>query len=308
MRIASLLSAATEIVCQLGLADQLVGISHECDYPSDVLDRPRLTRSLIDDTQSSAAIDEQVRTKLQRGEPLYEIDAERLVALQPDIIITQAQCEVCAISEKDLQAVVANHDALSTATTVTLDPRGLADVFRDINRVGAACDCTAKADDLVSTLQARLQVLTAGEDSAAVSSRPRVLCIEWTDPLMAAANWMPEIVAAAGGINLLSTPGSHSGVIEWDAACSADPDVILVMPCGFNLERAAASVADLSHRPGWVQLKAVQRQQVFACDGNALFNRSGPRLVDTAELIAGLIHPRHQDLRERHAAYWRLVV
>jgi len=308
MRIASLLSAATEIVCQLGLADQLVGISHECDYPPEVLDRPRLTRSLIDDTQSSAAIDEQVRTKLQRGEPLYEIDAERLVALQSDIIITQAQCEVCAISEKDLQAVIARHDALSNVTTVTLDPRSLADVFRDIIRVGAACDCVDGADKLVKSLQARLQALTTADDSDAASSQPRVLCIEWTDPLMAAANWMPEIVAAAGGINLLTKPGSHSGVIEWDAVSGTDPDVILVAPCGFGLERAATSVSELSRRPDWAKLRAVQRQQVFACDGNALFNRSGPRLVDTAELIAGLIHPRHQILRERYSAYWRVAV
>jgi len=308
MRIASLLSAATEIAYQLGLADQLVGISHECDYPPDVLDRPRLTRSLIDDTQSSAAIDEQVRSKLQRGEPLYEIDAEKLVAIEPDVIITQAQCEVCAISEKDLRAVVDAHDALNDAKMVTLDPRSLADVFRDIKRVGTACDCIDAADSLVAKLKSRLQALTATEDASDALPPPRVVCIEWTEPLMAAANWMPEIVEAAGGINCITKPGSHSGVIEWEALRDADPNVILVAPCGFDLERAATTISDLSKHPGWSELTAVRKQQVFACDGNALFNRSGPRLIDTAELIAGLIHARHTELRDRYEAFWRAVV
>ncbi len=308
MRIASLLSAATEIVCQLGLADRLVGISHECDYPPDVLDRPRLTRSLIDDTQSSAAIDEQVRSKLQRGEPLYDIDDDTLVAVKPDAIITQAQCEVCAISEKDLRAVVETHDALSSATIITLDPRSLADVFRDIERVGTACGCADRAESLVTNSKERLRALTATDDTGTEQPQPRVVCIEWTEPLMAAANWMPEIVEAAGGINCITKPGSHSGVIEWDVLREADPNVILVAPCGFDLERAATTISDLSKHPGWSELTAVRKQQVFACDGNALFNRSGPRLIDTAELIAGLIHSRHTELRDRYEAFWRAVV
>lgn len=294
-RIASLLAGGTEIVCGLGLADRLVAISHECDFPVDVLDRPRVTRARIDDRAPSGDIDRQVRDAMADGLPLYEIDADRLAALRPDLVVTQSQCEVCAIDEKDVRAVLASNDAFSDTTLVSLNPTTLDAIFADIIAVGRAADCTAAADEYVVKLRRRVDSVREATRDVADDDRPRVACIEWIDPVMVAANWMPNLIELAGARCDLTRAGDRSAYTSWPDVLADDPDVIIVMPCGFDLSRAIEESATLRCMPGWADLAAVRTGRVFAVDGNAYFNRSGPRIVDSLEILATLIHPDRFD-------------
>lgn len=285
MRIVSLLASATEIVSGLGLEDRLVGRSHECDHPESIKRLPVCTSPKFAVTGSSADIDRRVKESLQSDTSVYAVDAALLDELRPDVIVTQAQCEVCAVSLRDVESAVTR--MRTRPRVVSLNPNSLADVWADIRAVAAGCGVPQRGDALVVSLQERMRAIA---DQTAGLSRPTVACIEWIDPLMAAGNCVPELVELAGGINLFGEPGKHSPWMTWDDLARRDPDVIVVMPCGFDLERTKAELPSLTTRPGWSDLKAVRTGRVWAADGNAYFNRPGPRLVEALEMLAGAFH------------------
>jgi len=304
-RIASLLASGTEIVCGLGLESQLVAISHECDYPASVLDRPRVTFAHIDDSASSATIDAQVRERLAAGLPLYEIDVEKLSELRPDVIITQAHCDVCAVDVEDVDRARCDSPILQSAKLVALNPCTLQDVYADIRQVAQAVG-EPDHESYCRDLQARIAALRNVTDRLSADGRPRTVCIEWVEPLMVAANWMPELIDVAGGRCPLTRAGARSGVTDWQDVIDFDPECIVVMPCGFDLARSVNETELLRSKPGWSKIPAVRTGRVFAVDGNAYFNRSGPRLVDSAEILSGLLHP-HQfnTFRDQYKNSWR---
>jgi iron complex transport system substrate-binding protein len=285
MRIVSLLPSATEIVCALGARDELVGVSHECDFPEDVRTLPAVTRAKIRVDGTSDTIDAEVRDLVRRGLSVYEIDVERLRSLAPDVIVTQDQCDVCAVSYAEVER--AAREALdSTATIVSLRPQVLADVWADVRRVGAALGRDDTAAALVDDAHARLATL-----AVAPRARPVVACIEWIEPLMLAGNWMPELVELAGGSYPFASAGAASGVTSWQELVAAGPDLLVVMPCGFGLAQTRRELPRLTARPEWRDLRAVRAGRVFVADGNAYFNRPGPRLVESAAILAALIDP-----------------
>lgn len=288
-RIVSLISAGTEMVAALGLEQFLVGVSHECDWPPSVRALPKLTSAKLDSTATSAVIDAQVKTLLAAGDSLYDIDDTLLATLRPTHIVTQAQCEVCAISERDLRAVIAAEPSLAETRVITLLPNSWADVERDLLRLAAALEASPQGERLVEAWQARINAVRANSEQ--LTRRPRVALIEWTAPIMLAGNWLPELLAWTGGDCPLTTAGSHSPYVEWPAIVEFDPEIIVVAPCGYDLQRAHQSMSDLIALPNWEQVTAVREKQVWLADGNALFNRSGPRLIETLELLAYVIQP-----------------
>ena len=289
-RIVSLLASATEIVAALGLTDRLVAISHECDYPPDISNLPSCTAPKIDVSGSSGEIDRCVKEVVELGLSVYRVDSDKLRDLSPDLIVTQSQCDVCAVSERDLEVAVAAWTD-SRPEIVSLRPDSLVDVWRDISNVARAAGVDAAGAELIADLQARMQHVC--DRAATLESRPRVACIEWIDPLMAAGNWMPELVEMAGGINLFGEAGKHSPWMTWDVLAAADPDVVLILPCGFDIARSRAEMAFLTQIGGWADLKAVREGQVYVTDGNQYFNRPGPRLAESLEILAEILHPEH---------------
>lgn len=290
-RIASLLSSSTEILYGLGAGNDVVAVSHECDFPAEVIGKPRATFTNIAVGAPGADIDAQVKQLLAEGRPLYEIDRELLGRLQPDLIVTQAQCDVCAVRYDDVVATVASMPELRGTPIVALNPQGLDDIFDDVTRVGAAIGRVAEAAAYRGSLEARIAAVRNRTASLPAGGRRRTACVEWIEPLMIAGNWTPELVDIAGGVQTLAVAGRHSTYTPWDEVRTFDPEVIIVMPCGFDLPRTVVEAARLPELPGWSQLAAVRAGRVFAVDGNALFNRSGPRIVDSLELLASLIHP-----------------
>lgn len=288
MRIASLLPSATEIVCALGLSDDLVGVSHECDYPEAIVGRTVLTEPKIDPRGTSGEIDAAVRNLVRDGLSVYRIREDELRAARPDLIVTQEQCEVCAVSFADVQRATAQLLGESTAI-VSLKPNLLNDVIEDVGRVAAAAGRAEAGAALMTHMRERLDALR--ERAQFVHSRPRVACIEWIDPLMVAGNWVPELVALAGGTYDFVAAGEHSKTITWDELNAARPDVVILMPCGFKLEQTRRELASLSARAEWQALPAVRDRRAYSVDGNAYLNRPGPRIVESAELLAGLIQP-----------------
>ena len=287
-RIVSLLPGATEIVCALGLESKLVGRSHECDFPEEVERLPIVSKPRLDPSASAEDIDKSVRALVEQGLSVFEVDAELLRSLKPDAIVTQVQCDVCAVSEGDVLAAVSDWVS-GTPKVVSTSASSLQAVFDDITTVGQALGTEAIAGEVVARLKHRLDELRALTDAA--DSRPSVVSIEWTEPLMTSGNWMPELIDIAGGKSLLAERDAHSPWIRWDEVREADPDVLVLSPCGFDLERAAASVADLQTAPGWNELKAVRNSQVYAVDGHQFFHRPGPRLVESTEILAAILQP-----------------
>ncbi len=288
-RIVSLIASATEIVHALGFGADLVGRSHECDYPPEVLSLPVCTEPKFDVSGSSAEIDRRVKETLQDAVSVYRVHTPVLEALQPDVIITQSQCEVCAVSLRDVEEAVCQMVS-SRPQVVALEPNSLADVWEDIRRVAQALGAPERGEALVDRLQARMEAIA--RQAQALAERPRVACIEWIDPLMAAGNWVPELVEMAGGQNLFGQAGQHSPWMTWDDLMAADPDVIVFMPCGFDIARTLEELPVLTQRHGWRRLQAVRNGRVYATDGNAYFNRPGPRLMESLEILAELLHPR----------------
>lgn len=287
-RIVSLLPSATEIVCALGFQDQLVGRSHECDFPSAVTGLPALTSPKFNPEGTSAEVDQRVKTILSEALAVYRVDADRLRELKPDFIVTQSQCDVCAVSMRDVEDAVAQWTG-AQPKIVSLAPYTLTDVFADMERVGVALGAAGHAAEVVGQLRARMRTIEERAKSAA--SLPRVACIEWIDPMMAAGNWMPELIAMAGGVNLFGKAGEHSPWMKFEEIAAADPDVILIAPCGFTMDRTAAELPILTGRPEWAGLKAVRERKVFLGEGNQYFNRPGPRLLESLEILAEILHP-----------------
>jgi iron complex transport system substrate-binding protein len=291
LRIASLLSSATEMLCGLGLQQSLVAISHECDYPASILSLPRATHTRIDPTQSSQQIDDCVRAALAAGEPLYDVDAGLLDRLQPDLIVTQAQCDVCAVRLADVEAVVASMPRARQPRIVSLNPASLNDVLREIELLGEAAGASRAAHDYLASLRARIERVRSTTAGIVGANRPRrVALIEWIEPLMLSGNWLPELVQLAGGEHALTTAGEHSPHVAWADVVRYDPEVVIVAPCGFSLERTLEELPLLAELPGWQNVSASRTRQVYALDGNAYLNRSGPRLVDSLEILAHLIY------------------
>lgn len=295
-RIVSLLPSATEIVAALDAADALVGRSHECDFPGAVARLPACTalkRPLLGD---SAAIHHDITDLIEQALGIYRVDAEILRALQPDVIITQSQCDVCAVSENDLRGALA--EWLGTAPhVISLTPATIAEVGGSFRAIAAAIGRAAEGDALADRMANRIAVLAAR--TASVPERPRVATIEWIEPLMTAGNWVPELVAAAGGENLFGVAGAHSPWLSWDELVASAPDVIVAMPCGFDLARTQAEMRALAGRDGWQTLRAVRGGRVAVVDGNRYFNRPGPRLADSAEILAEILHPATCDFGHR---------
>ncbi len=295
MRIVSLLASATEMIAELGCLDQMVGRSHECDYPHAILSLPVVSTTQIDVNTSSGQIDAQIKQLAQSKDEvqgnalkalsIYALDVDLLQQLRPDVIFTQTQCEVCAVSERDVMQAVQQLTGLQPRI-VALTPYRLSDVWEDVQRVGAALGRQDQAQALVQRYQQRLERLSA---LAAGKHRPRVTVLEWLDPLMAAGNWTPELIAYAGGESVFGEIGQHSPWLTWEELQGADPDVLVLSPCGFTLERTLQDLPLLQQHPAWQSLRAVQQGRVYAIDGNSYLNRSGPRLVESAELLARVL-------------------
>ncbi len=287
-RIATLLPSATEIVCALGFEDRLVGRSHECDFPRSVARVPALTEAKFNPEGSSAEIDERVKKIVGEALSVYRVDAARLRELRPDVIVTQSQCEVCAVSAREVEAAVAEWLG-ARPTIVSLAPYSLDDIFTDMQRVADALDAGARGTELVERLRARL--FRIADKARGASERPRIATIEWIEPLMAAGNWMPTLVEMAGGENLFGIAGEHSPWMKFDELAAKDPDAILISPCGFSMDRAAQDLPALTNRAEWQGLKAVRERRVFMADGNQYFNRPGPRIAESLEILAEIAHP-----------------
>jgi iron complex transport system substrate-binding protein len=285
VNVVTLLPSATEIVCALGHERSLVGRSHECDFPPSVKRLPALTEARVPVDAPSIEIDRAVKALLSQALSIYRVDAERLAELQPDLVVTQSQCDVCAVSESDVVAALAQISG-TQPRIVSLAPQRLDDLWGDLRRVGEALGAAVEAESLVARLRARVDELS---QRALPGPKPRVACLEWLDPLMGAGNWVPELVALAGGENLFGEVGKHSDWLTWEALCAADPEVVFIMPCGFDLPRTRAELAPLLDQPGWSQLSAVRARRVFLVDGNQYFNRPGPRLVDSLDILVAAL-------------------
>jgi len=275
-------------VCALGLEDQVVGRSHECDFPPSVKGLPVCTRPNFATDGTSHEIDQRVKATLQEALSVYRVDTDLLRELRPSHIITQAQCEVCAVSLKEVEQAVCNLTDTNPAI-VSLQPNSLADVWADIHRVAQALGVPERGHQLIRKLQNQMACIS--EKTQTVRMRPRVACIEWIDPLMAAGNWMPELVEMAGGMNLFGEAGMHSPWMTWEDIQKSDPDVILILPCGFDIQRTRQERRILTQKPGWSDLKAVRGRRVYVTDGNQYFNRPGPRLADSLEILGEILHP-----------------
>lgn len=299
MRIVSLLASGTELVCALGAGDRLVGRSHECDTPAWVKRLPACSSPTFDVTGTSREIDALVRERLRAGEPLYRVDDALLLELAPDVLITQTHCEVCAVSPKDVDR--GQPRALCREQVVALRAgtlQGVLDGFCEVARVLGVAEAGAR---LVAGQRERMKAVA---DRVRQLEPVGVACLEWIDPVFNMGNWGPELVACAGGRSLLGVAGQHSTALPWERVLDEDPQVLLVAPCGFGIERTLGEMRFLTERPGWRDLRAVRSGRVFVADGNLYFNRSGPSLVDSIEILAEILHPEEFAPRRRNDA-WR---
>ena len=302
LRILPLISSATEIVHALGLGSYQVGRSHECDYPPEVLDLPVCTKPAFSVSGSSAEIDQLVKDRLASAASIYEVDSDLIRQLNPTHIITQTQCKVCAVSLEDVDRALQEEIGIE-ACIVPLEPYALSDLWADIRRVANACGQDGAGEQLVSSLEARIEEIRAKAHTS--RKRPCVAALEWLDPLMAAGNWIPELIELAAGRNLFGVAGEHSPWMTWEQLVASDPDVIIALPCGFDLARTEAEIDCLVQRPSWSQLKAVHDREVYVCDGNQYMNRPGPRLVDSLQIFAEILHPKLFAPAFEHAGWKR---
>lgn len=292
MRIVSLLPSATEMICQLGLREQLVGVTHECDYPPFVVDLPKVTRTLIPENSTSSEIDALVREQLKTQKALYSLDVSTLERLRPDLIVSQTLCEVCAVGESEVAAAVG---ALSTKPRIlNLTPTRLSDVFDSIRLIGEATGRTDVAADVVESLESR--VARVMQRTEGILQRKRVVLLEWIDPPFSSGHWTPELIRMAGGIEGVGREGHPSRTMNWEEVTKCDPDVIVVACCGFTVERTLIEVPLLRKISAFRELRCVRDENVFVIDGHAYFNRPGPRLVESLELLAHLLHPETHPL------------
>jgi iron complex transport system substrate-binding protein len=288
-KIVSLLPSATEIVCALGLEKNLVGRSHECDFPASIRHLPICSEANFPDNLSSLAIDFKVKEILADALSVYTVNREQIKQLTPDFVITQAQCEVCAVSLKDVEEALENY-LDKEARIISLQPNSLGDIFNDITSVAIALDVPDAGNTLLEDLNERVDIIR--HKLKFIENKPTVACIEWLEPLMLSGNWLPGLVSIAGGTSVLTEQGKHSPYVEWDDIRLQDPEVVIVMPCGFPVERTLKEIDILLQLPGFSELKAVKNNRVYIADGNQYFNRPGPRIVDSIEILAEIIHPK----------------
>jgi iron complex transport system substrate-binding protein len=288
LRIVSLLPAATEMAFSLGLGDQVVGVSHECDFPAEARTKPIVVRpALALEKLSVSEIDRAVSEQLQCGESLYQIDEKLLRELKPDLILTQNLCQVCAPSRNELADALKSFS--SAPEVLCMTPHTMEGINENIRALGQATGDLKKAEALIRSGRERLrEVATRVQDA---SRRPRVFCLEWADPLYCAGHWVPEMVELAGGVDRLARTGADSVRLEWEAVLKWAPEVLILSPCGFSLEAALEQIPCLESRPGWSELPAIREDRVYAVDANSYFARPGPRIIDGTELLAHLIHP-----------------
>jgi iron complex transport system substrate-binding protein len=282
MRIASLVPSATEMLFALGLGDSVVAVTHECDYPDAATELPHLTRSAIPEGLTAAEIDREVRELTERGEAIYELDADELRDLEPDLIVTQAVCEVCAVSFEDVTKVAA--DMEPQPEVLSLDPTTLGEVIADVRRLAVAARVPRAGEELIASLGERLDAVA--DAVADVEDRPHVLALEWLDPPYVGGHWVPQMIEHAGGIDVIGFAGEKSRVVDWEEILSAEPGVVVAMPCGYDADRAAAEAYEYAER-----LASLSADRVVAVDAAAYFSRPGPRLVDGIELLAHVLHP-----------------
>ena len=304
-RIASLLPSATEIVCAVGARAGLVGVSHECDYPAGVEELPALTRVRKELPTASGAIDRSVRAILADAVAVYEVLVERLDEAAPEVVVTQDLCDVCAVSLDDVQAALRELGG-KDATVVSLKPTRLAEVWEDVRRVGTAVGRAREGEEVAQALAARCAEV--GARATRLEERPAVLTVEWLDPVMVGGTWMPELVELAGGRALVTEAGQHAPTLGPEELRALSPDVVLVKPCGFGLERTEDELDLLREKLPWDAWPATQAGRVFVADGNAFFNRPGPRLAESLEILAACVHPgEFADFARRHAQHVRRV-
>jgi len=287
-RIVSFLPSATEMACALGLGDQLLGVTHECDYPPEVRDKPIVVRSVLPvERMTQREIDAAVSERLRQGLSLYEVDEGRMRAIDPDLILTQDLCQVCAPSGNEVSRLL---NALPGKPQVLyLTPKSIEQIFDNVRELAEATGRVEKAEQLLAASRAKLDAIAA--TARRLAHRPRVFCMEWIDPVYCSGHWVPEMVEIAGGTDELGRMGSDSVRIPWDAVREWAPEILVIMPCGFNLGQAAAQVPQMFAYPGWSDLPAVQTNRVYAVDANSYFARPGPRVVEGTELLAYLFHP-----------------
>ena len=286
MRVCTLLPSATEVAFALGLGESVAAVSHECDFPPEARQRPVVVRGRIDsDNSTSREIDEAVRRHMGRGEGLYSLDLELLQRINPDVILTQGLCDVCAVGYDDVLAAAGT--LRPPARVLSLSPNSLGDVLRDIRRVGNATGTAARAETLARSLEERVE--RVAETAREREPRPRVACLEWLDPLYSAGHWVPEMVELAGGEDVLAVKHKPSARVSLEDVAAAAPEVLVLMPCGFDRERTLMEWEPLKDLPAWREIPAVAGGRVFAVDGAKYFNRPGPRLVDGLEILAGFI-------------------
>ncbi len=303
VRIVSLIPGGTEILAALGLVNAIVGRSHECDYPPEILNLPICTKARLNSNASSSQIHDDVNNLLQSALSIYEIKTDVLEQLQPTHILTQDQCDVCAVSLHEVEKAVATLID-SKPQIISLQPNILKDIWTDIERVGNTFDVDSVK--ILENLEARVKICQQRLQGISLDELPTVACIEWTDPLMVAANWIPELVNLAGGQSLFCVTGQPSPILSWETLLTTNPDVIVFMPCGFDLNRTRQEANLLTQGSKWEKLHATQTGRVYITDGNSYFNRPGPRLVDSLEILAEILHPEIFQYGYKGTAWERL--
>jgi iron complex transport system substrate-binding protein len=307
MRIVSLLPAATEILYAVGAGDSVVGVTHECDFPAEAAAKPALIRPRVDAAAHPAEVDRQVRELVGRRENIYALDADLLLRLEPDLIVTQDLCHVCALSPDDLAATLARFPAGRQPKVLSFTPRNLTEIWEGIRQIGEAADREPEGQALAEWLA--LEVDTVRQAVAETASQPRVLCLEWFDPPYVAGHWVPEMVRLAGGADILGQEGMPSFSVQWQDAIAAKPDIVILMSCGYSLERNINAWRSTELPPRWRDMPAVKNGLVYAVDANAYFSRPGPRVSDGVALLATLLHPTRlsMDLQQGGASVRRIA-
>ena len=301
-RVLSLLSSTTEIIYALGCGDRLVGRSHECDYPEEVYELPICTIPKFNVEGTSREVDDEVKSLVQSALSIYYINEKLLKELKPDIIFTQSQCEVCAVSVSDVENALKNITGLSSRV-VSIEPNSIEDIFNDILTIAQILNVRNKGKELVELIKAKID---STEKIVYQKSSPSVAAIEWIDPLMAAGNWVPQLIKVAGGKNLFGEAGKHSPWMKYNDLLEQDPEIIIVMPCGYDIKKSLIEIKTLESKKGWGSLKAVRNRNVYITDGNQFFNRPGPRIIESLEILLEIIHPELSESKHIDSGWVRL--